>query len=243
MVKKLPEGLKSHQLCPGCGHGIILRLLDECFEELGVADNKIVALGVGCSCNANGILGGDDFQCAHGRTSAVATGMKLTRPNVCIVSYQGDGDAYVIGLNETLNAAYRNENITVITVNNSNFAMTGGQMSWTTLPQQKTTTSVYGRDCATTGAPIHVPEIIANNFDVAYVARAAVNDVKHITQAKKMLKEALTAQLNGEGYSMVEFLSACPTNWHMTPAQANKHVEEAMMPVYPVGVLKERKAQ
>ena len=239
---ELPANLKKHSLCPGCGHGIILRLIAETIEELGLQDKKILVLGVGCSCNANGILGGDDFQCAHGRASAVATGMKLylesQGKDVCIITYQGDGDAGVIGLAETLNAAYRNENITVFTINNSNFAMTGGQMSWTTLAGQKTTTSVNGRDCAYTGNPIHLPEMIASQFDVAYAARASVCDVKHITQAKKFIKKAIQNQMDKKGYSIVEFLSQCPTNWGMAPVDAAKYVAEKMTVEYPVGEFK-----
>lgn len=239
---ELPAKLKKHSLCPGCGHGIILRLIAETLEEMGLQDKKILVLGVGCSCNANGILGGDDFQCAHGRASVVATGMKLYLESqgkeTCIITYQGDGDAGVIGLAETLNAAYRNENITVFTINNSNFAMTGGQMSWTTLKGQKTTTSVHGRDCAITGNPIHLPEMIANQFDVAYAARAAVCDVKHINQAKKFIKKAIQAQMDKKGYSIVEFLSQCPTNWGMAPVAAAKYVAEQMMVEYPVGEFK-----
>lgn len=238
MVKHLPKRLKPHALCPGCGHGIVLRLVAEALEELGLQGNKCLVLGVGCSCNANGMLGGDDFQCAHGRAAAVATGMKRTRPDMCVVTYQGDGDAGVIGLAETLNAAYRNENITVITINNTNFGMTGGQMSWTTLEGQSTTTSVSGRDCATTGAPLHLPELIAGQFDVAYAARASVHDVRHINQAKKMILKALQMQMSGKGYSIVEFVCACPTNWHLSPLKCGKRIVEEILPVYPVGEFK-----
>lgn len=237
---ELPKKLKKHSLCPGCGHGIILRLIAEAIEELGIEDNKIVVLGVGCSCNANGIIGGDDFQCAHGRAAAVATAMKRYKPGTIVMTYQGDGDAGVIGLAETLNAAYRNENITVFTINNSNFAMTGGQMSWTTLPGQKTTTSVKGRNTDVTGNPIHLPELIASQFDVAYAARAAVYDVKHINQAKKCVLKALQNQIDGKGYSIVEFLSQCPTNWNMAPVDACKYIGETMTAEYPVGVFKEK---
>lgn len=142
-----------------------------------------------------------------------------------------------------LNAAYRNENITVITINNSNFGMTGGQMSWTTLPGQKTTTSQNGRDCNKTGNPLHLPELIASQFDVAYAARASVHDVKHINQAKKMVVNALEAQINGEGYSIVEFLSACPTNWGLSPIKANERLVKEMLPIYPVGEFKARAAK
>ncbi len=238
MLYKLPEKLKPHALCAGCGHGIVLRLIAEALEELGLNDNKVLVLGVGCSCNANGILGGDDYQCAHGRAAAVATGMKRTIPEMCVMTYQGDGDAGVIGLAETLNAAYRNENITVFTINNTNFGMTGGQMSWTTLPEQKTTTSVKGRNCDLTGAPMHLPELIASQFNVAYSARASVHDVKHINQAKKYIIKALKAQMGKEGYSMVEFLTGCPTNWHMSPLDANKRIEDVIIKEYPVGEFK-----
>ncbi|MCI8474024.1 MAG: 2-oxoglutarate oxidoreductase [Oscillospiraceae bacterium] len=242
-VKKLPEKLKANAFCPGCGHGTILRLIAEAVEELELNDNKCLVLGVGCSCNGNGMLGGDDFQCAHGRAAAVAVGMKRFRPGMCVFTYQGDGDAGVIGLAETLNAAYRNEKITVFVVNNTNFGMTGGQMSWTTLPGQKTTTSVRGRDCSVTGAPIHLPELIATQFDVAYAARASVHDVKHITQAKKMVLNALQAQMNEEGYSIVEFLSSCPTNWHLSPIDSNKFIAEQVLAAYPVGEFKSRKGK
>ena len=233
--KALPTILKPNAFCPGCGHGIILRLIAEAVEELGLANNKCMVLGVGCSCYGNGMLGGDDYQCAHGRAAAVAVGMKRFRPNMCVFTYQGDGDAGVIGLAETLNAAYRNENITVFIVNNTNFGMTGGQMSWTTLPGQKTTTSVRGRDCSITGSPIHLPELVASQFHVAYAARASVHDVKHINQAKKMILNALQAQVNGEGYSMVEFLSGCPTNWHLSPVDSNALIAERVLSEYPVG--------
>lgn len=234
-LKTLPEKLKSHHLCPGCGHGIVLRLIAEALDELGVSNNSCLVLGVGCSCNANGLLGGDYFQCAHGRAAAVASGMKRVRPGMCVLTYQGDGDAGVIGLSETLNAAYRNECISVFVINNANFGMTGGQMSWTSLPGQKTTTSVHGRDCGRTGPPIRLPELISSQFEVAYAARASVHDVKHIGQAKKMVLNALCAQLSGEGCSIVEFLSGCPTNWKMSPQEANERIGRDAIPVYPVG--------
>ena len=241
-VKKLPEGLKSHSLCPGCGHGLALRLIAEVCEEMGIQHNECLVIGVGCSCNANDMLAGDSFQCPHGRAAAVATGMKRTRPNMCVMTYQGDGDAGVIGLSETLNAAYRNEKITVFTINNTNFGMTGGQMSWTTLGNQVTTTTVHGRDCSLTGEAIHLPEIIANSFNVAYAARASLHEVKHITTAKNMVRNALQAQMNGEGYSIVEFLAACPTNWHLSPVESMKYIEDKILPVFPVGEFKKRQS-
>ena len=251
-IKKIPEGSDKSSFCAGCGHGIVSRLLNEVIEEEGYNYKVLLNCGVGCSCNLNGhqegeakaLIAGDIFQCAHGRASASATAMKRVHPDKLVVAYQGDGDGAVIGLAETLNAAYRNENITVIFINNTNFGMTGGQMSWTTLPGEKTATSEHGRNCDLNGKPIHLPEIISREFtDVAYVARGAVHNVKAINETKKMIKNAIEAQINGEGYSMVEVLSMCPTNWHMTPVQATARVENEVMKEYPVGVFKERKTE
>ena len=180
VVKKTPEKLGNHDLCPGCGHGIVLRLIEEVVEELHQENNQIVIAGVGCVCTATPAMHFDRFQAAHG---------------------QGDGDAYTIGIAESMNAAYRNENITQFVINNVNFGMTGGQMSWTTLPGQKTETSVNGRNCELTGMPFHFPEMVANSkgFHVAYAARGAVIDAKTINQTKRMIRNALEAQLNGEG--------------------------------------------
>jgi 2-oxoglutarate/2-oxoacid ferredoxin oxidoreductase subunit beta len=242
-LKKTPEKLLPAEFCPGCGHGIVCRLIMESIDELGLDKNHIIVTGVGCSCTASRSLYGDRFQAAHGRAAAVATGMKRYNPNLIVITYQGDGDSGVIGLAETLNAAYRNENITVFTINNTNFGMTGGQMSWTTMPGQKTTTSQSGRDCEITGHPIHLPEIISGQFDVAYVARASVHDVKHINQAKAMVKNAIEAQINGEGYSMVEFVSACPTNWGLTPLKSLERVETELIKEFPVGEFKKREKE
>jgi 2-oxoglutarate ferredoxin oxidoreductase subunit beta len=153
-----------------------------------------------------------------------------------------DGDALVIGLSETLNAAYRNENISSFVVNNANFGMTGGQMSWTTLVGEVTTTSVSGRDCATSGKPLHLPEMIAREFPVAYAARGAVYDVKSINETKRMMRNALEAQIAGEGYSLVEILSPCPTNWHMTPLKSLERVKGAMVGEYPLGEFAARRS-
>lgn len=241
---KCPVLLENpHEFCPGCGHGIVVRLLAECLEELGQDKNVLMSVGVGCSCLINSAMAVDTLQCAHGRAGASATGMKRVMPEKMVIAYQGDGDAYNIGIAETLNAAYRNEKITVITVNNSNFGMTGGQMSWTTLEGQKTATSIHGRNIQKTGAPIHVPEIIADQLDVAFVARGSVCDAKCIRQLKGYIRQALEAQLAGEGYSMVEVLSPCPTNWGMEPVLAMAHVRDTVESVYPLGILKERKKE
>lgn len=241
MIRKHPKLLPDpNAFCPGCGHGVVVRLIAEAIEELGYEEKVLIASGVGCSCILNNTLGVDILQCAHGRASASATGMKRVMPEQLVIAYQGDGDAYNIGIGETLNAAYRREKISLFVVNNGNFGMTGGQMSWTTLEGQKTATSIYGRDIEKTGAPIHVPEIIAAQFAPAFVARGAVYDAKHINQLKGYIKSALEAQINGEGYSMVEVLSPCPTNWGMDPVKAMERVRREMEPVYPLGILKDR---
>lgn len=245
ITKTKPAKTGYHNLCPGCGHGVIVRLIAEVFEELGV-EKEAVVLGVGCSCTATPAFGAmDRFQAAHGRGTATATAIKRCRPEITLFTYQGDGDAYVIGLSETVNAAYRNENFVAVVINNNNFGMTGGQMSWTTMPGQVTETSIHGRDCGYTGEPFHLPEIISEikGFHPAYVARGAVYDVKSINQTKKMLKNAFQAQLNNEGFSLVEILSPCPTNWHMTPLQCKEHIEDEIVKEYPLGELKVRKGE
>lgn len=179
-------------------------------------------------------------QSPHGRAAAVATGIRRAEPDKFVFTYQGDGDAYNIGIAETLNAAYRNENICVFTINNSNFGMTGGQMSWTTMPNQKTATSPNGRDCALTGAPIKVPEMIAHSFHPAYVARGAVTTPAEINKLKKYIKNAFEAQLNHEGYSMVEVMCSCPTNWGMDAVSAKQRLIDEVIPYYQLGEIKKR---
>ena len=242
MSRKVPAIIDNPMsFCPGCGHGIAIRLIAECLEELGQDNNIIFPLGVGCSSLLGGGLVTDRLHCPHGRASSVATGMKRVEPDVTIVAYQGDGDAYSIGIAETLNAAYRNEHITMISINNTNFGMTGGQMSWTTMPGQVTTTSPGGRDCGTTGNPIKFPELVASQFDVAYAARGSVTSPKNIIKLKKYIKNAIEAQVMGEGYSMVEVLSPCPTNWGMSALKAMEHIDKNIMPYYPLGEFKARK--
>ncbi|WP_376774569.1 thiamine pyrophosphate-dependent enzyme [Clostridium thailandense] len=241
-VRKIPAMIdKPMSFCPGCGHGIAIRLIAECLEELGQESNIILGIGVGCSSLLGGGLQIDRLHCLHGRAAAVATGMKRVSPEVMIVTYQGDGDAYSIGISESLNAAYRNENITVFTINNTNYGMTGGQMSWTTMPNQKTTTSPLGRDCLTTGNPIKFPEIVADQFNAAYVARGTVTTPANVNKLKSYVKNALEAQMNGEGYSIVEILSPCPTNWGMSPLDAMERINKELIPYYPIGELKKRR--
>ena len=240
--KKIPELVNApHVFCPGCGHGIANRVIAEVIEEVGYAQKTIMTLGVGCSCNMSDHWKCDVLQTAHGRGAACATGVKVARPDLLSIAYQGDGDAYVIGLSETLNAAYRNTPITVFVINNNNFAMTGGQMSWTTMPGQITATSPAGRDVAKTGFPIRVPEIIADFENIAYVARGSVHSVKEIHKLRRYIKNAVEAQLSGEGYSLVEILAPCPTNWGMDIEASINWMEKTVLPYYKLGELKNRR--
>lgn len=230
----------STHFCPGCGHGIVHRLVCEVIDEMGIEGDTIGVVPVGCSVMSYNYFGCDVIEAPHGRAPAVATGAKRTNPDKFVFSYQGDGDAYNIGLAETLNAAYRNENICVFTINNGNFGMTGGQMAWTTMPGQKTATSPKGRDCAMTGIPIKVPELIAYSFTPAYVARGAVTTPAEINRLKGYIKNAIEAQLNGEGYSMVEVMCSCPTNWNLNPIDAKQRLADEVIPYYSLGEIKKR---
>lgn len=227
----------DHKFCPGCGHGIANRLVAEVLEEMGEDKGAICAVAVGCSSLMPDTYGVDIVQSQHGRASAVAVGIKRCRPENMVFSYQGDGDALAIGFSETMYAAIRNENITVILINNNNFGMTGGQMSPTTLENQRTTTSPYGRDVSLTGKPLDVMKLMST-LDVAYLARGTMTDIKEITKTKKYIRKAFEAQRNKSGYSLVEILSPCPTNWGMTPLNACKHINQAVQTVYPLGEFK-----
>lgn len=244
VTKKVPEMLiLPHSFCAGCGHGIVNRLMAEVLEEVQYERKTVITLGVGCCCNMNDRYECDFIQTAHGRAAATATGVKVAKPDLLSISYQGDGDAYVIGIAETLNAAYRNTPITVFIVNNNNFAMTGGQMSWETMPGQITATSPAGRDPKLTGYPILVPEIISGFKEVGYVARGSVHNAQEINNLRKYIKNAIEAQINGEGYSLVEILAPCPTNWHMSVEQSIAWMEKEVVPYFKLGELRERKAK
>lgn len=242
--RRVPELIdRPMSFCPGCGHGIVIRLIAECLEELEQDKNVIYGIGVGCSSLLGGGLEADRLHCPHGRVGAVATAMKRVNKNNIVLAYQGDGDAYSIGLAETMSAAYRNENITVIIINNTNYGMTGGQMSNTTMPGQKTATSVSGRNCDVTGFPLKFPEIVATQFNAAYVARGSISKPAHIYKLKSYIKNAIEAQMNGEGYSVVEVLSSCPTNWGMSATGAMDRIEEELIPYFPLGELKTREVK
>ena len=225
--------------CPGCTHGIIHRLVAEAIDELGIQGKTIGIAPVGCAVFAYNYFNVDMMEAAHGRAPAVATGCKRVNSKNIVFTYQGDGDLASIGAAEITHAATRGENITVIFVNNAIYGMTGGQMAPTTLPGQVTTTSPYGRDPALCGYPIRVSEMLATLDGPAYIARCSVHDVKHIMDAKKCIKKAFETQIAGKGFSMVEVLSSCPTNWGMTPREALNWLEANMIPQYPLGVKKE----
>ncbi len=225
--------------CPGCTHGIAHRLVAEVLDELGVCDNTIGVAPVGCAVFAYNYFECDMIEAAHGRAPAVATGVKRVHPNAVVFTYQGDGDLASIGTAETVHAATRGENITVIFINNTNYGMTGGQMAPTTLPGQVTTTTPYGRDIKANGHPIRVCEMLATLSGTAYAERVALNNVKNVMAAKRAIKKAFEYQIAGKGFSIVELLSTCPTNWGLAPTDAMKWLEDNMLPYYPLGVYKD----
>ena len=241
VVFEKTKGLTDAPLhyCPGCTHGIIHRLVAEVLEELGVLGNAIGVAPVGCSVFAYNYFNCDMVQAAHGRAPAVATGLKRSDANNIVFTYQGDGDLAAIGTAETVHAAARRENITVIFVNNAIYGMTGGQMAPTTLPGQVTQTSPYGRDVTTVGYPVKVCEMLSNVDGAVYLERVAVNNVKNVKKAKAAIKKAFQNQIEGKGFSLVEVLSTCPTNWGKTPEDALCWLEENMIPYYPLGVYKD----
>ncbi len=245
VVFQKPKALTDAPLhyCPGCTHGIIHRLVAEAIDALGVEGKAIGVAPVGCSVMAYDYFSCDMVEAAHGRAPAVATGLKRAFPENVIFTYQGDGDLASIGMAETVHAAARNENITVIFVNNAIYGMTGGQMAPTSLPGQVTQTSPYGRDVTTAGYPIKVSEMLATLEGPAYIERVAVNNVKNVKAAGKAILKAFKNQVEGKGFSLIEVVSTCPTNWGMTPNDALKWVDENMLPYYPLGVYKDKSAE
>ena len=230
--------------CPGCTHGIVHRLVAEVIDELGIEGKTIGIAPVGCSVFAYNYFNCDMIEAAHGRAPAVATGVKRSDPeNHIVFTYQGDGDLASIGMAETVHAAARNENITIIFINNAIYGMTGGQMAPTSLPGQVTQTSPYGRDTKHCGFPIKVCEMLSELEGPEYLERVTVSNVKNIRNAKKAIKKAFQNQIDGKGFSLVEVVSTCPTNWGMTPQNALKWLEENMLPYYPLGVYKDRSAK
>ena len=235
-----PQSLKDVQthFCPGCHHGTVHRLVAEALDHFGVQGRTIGVASVGCSVFLYGYFDIDVVEAPHGRAPAVATGVKRARPGNIVFTYQGDGDLAAIGTAEIIHAANRGEDITVIFVNNTTYGMTGGQMAPTTLVGQKTSTSPYGRDKKKDGSPIKMAELLAQLGGVAYSARVAVDSPKHLVEAKKVIKRAFQYQVEGKGFSFVEVLSSCPTNWGVSALAANARIAEEMIPYFPLGVFK-----
>ena len=236
-----PKALKKavFHYCPGCGHSIIHRLIAELVEEMDIQDNVIGIPPPGCSVFAYNYLDVDMLESAHGRGAAVATGIKRANPDVLVFTYQGDGDLAAIGTAETIHAANRGEKITAIFINNAVYGMTGGQMAPTTLLNMKTTTSPFGRDEKIEGTPIKISEMLALVKGAVYIERTAVTSPAGIRKTKKALRKAFQAQIDNLGYSLVEILSPCPTNWKMGVLDSWKWVDEVMVKEFPLGVIKD----
>ncbi len=234
------SGLKDvTHYCPGCGHGVLHKLIAEALDDFGVRDHTVLISPVGCSVFAYYYFKVGNIQCAHGRAPAVATGIKRVLPHSVVISYQGDGDLAAIGGNNILQAANRGENITVFFVNNAIYGMTGGQMAPTTLVGQKTTTTPYGRSSTNEGMPMRISELIAQLDEPVYVERVAISDARHIMKTRAAVRKALKNQIENKGFSLVEVLSTCPSGWKMTPVQAIEWMEENMFKNFPLGVFKD----
>jgi 2-oxoglutarate ferredoxin oxidoreductase subunit beta len=236
IVYQRPEALTATptHYCPGCTHGVAHRLVAEVLDDMDLRERTIGVAPVGCSVFAYNYFDCDFLEAPHGRAPAMATGVKRVLPDRVVFTYQGDGDLASIGMSEIMHVAARGENITVIFINNAIYGMTGGQMAPTTLPGQKTTSSPTGRDVELTGMPLHMAEVLSTLDGSGYVVRRSLHDPKNIRMAKKAIRLAFEAQQRGLGFSMVELLSTCPTNWGLSPLDALRWLEERMLPVYPV---------
>ncbi len=241
LFKKKPEMLTDvpFHYCPGCTHGIAHRLVAEVIDELNIKDHLVGIAPVGCAVFAYDYFNCDMQEAAHGRAPAVATGIKRSDPNNIVFAYQGDGDLASIGMAEIVHAAARSENITVIFINNAIYGMTGGQMAPTTMLGQKASTCQKGRTVAANGYPIHVSEMLSQLQGPAYIERCALTDVPHINKAKAAIKHAFRNQIDGKGFSLVELISTCPSNWKMSPLESIEYAKNEMMKIYPLGVYKD----
>lgn len=229
--------------CPGCTHGIIHRLIAEVIDEMGIEGEAVGIAPVGCAVMAYDYFNCDMIEAPHGRAPAVATGVKRALPDRYVFTYQGDGDLAAIGMGETVHAAARGENITVIFVNNAIYGMTGGQMAPTSLPDQVTQTTPYGRDVKISGNPIKTVEMLSSLDGVALAQRVAVNSIPHIREAKNAIRRGFENQRDKLGFSIIEVLSSCPTNWGIPPIEALKKIDEVMIPFYPLGIYKDVTAE
>ena len=230
---------KKTHYCPGCGHGIAHRIVAEVIDELGIQGKTIATAPVGCAVLLYDYFNCDVIECAHGRSPAAATAIKRCQPDKIVFTYQGDGDLASIGMAETIHAANRGENITVIFINNAIYGMTGGQMAPTTLMGQRTTTSPDGRGQLGEGGPINVCDLLSTLDGVKYLERVSVTSAKDVRKAKKAIKKAFQNQIDGVGYSLVEVLSMCPTDWKLSPKKAVEFVENQMKEIFPLGVFKD----
>ncbi len=237
IVYQRPEALDPRvtHYCPGCTHGVAHRLVAEVLDEMGVTENTIGVASVGCSVFAYNYFNIDFVEAAHGRAPAMATGIKRVYPDRMVFTYQGDGDLASIGMGEIVGAASRGEGLTVIFINNANYGMTGGQMAPTTLPGQITTSSPTGRDTKRQGFPIQTAELLSTLEGSSYVVRRSLHSSREIRRAKKAIRTAFEVQKNGLGFSLVELLSTCPTNWKMSADEARTWIEDVMIDFYPLG--------
>lgn len=241
VIFKRPEALTDvvTHYCPGCTHGIIHRLIAEILVELGVREKTVGVAPVGCSVLAYNYFNTDFLESPHGRAPALATGFKRLRPDMIVFTYQGDGDLASIGMGEIVHAANRGEKFTTIFVNNAIYGMTGGQMAPTTLPNQITSTCPAGRDTSTTGMPIRMCELLATLATPSYLERVSVHNPEHIIQTKKAIRRAFQFQIEKRGFSLIEVLSTCPTNWGKTPGESTEWLEANMQPYFPLGLYKD----
>lgn len=230
---------KPFTYCPGCTHGIIHRLVAEVLEELGIIDQTILIASVGCSVMAYDFFACDAIQAPHGRAPAVATGAKRCQSDKIVFTYQGDGDLASIGMAEIVHAAHRGENLTVIFVNNAIYGMTGGQMAPTTLLEQKTTTSPFGRNANGMGSPLQMCELLSTIPSTYYIERCSVHNPAHVSKTKIAIKKAFENQMEHKGFSLIEVLSTCNIGWGVTPLQALDYIKDHMIPYYPLKVFKE----
>ena len=241
-VFKIPDSFRpnaKYSFCPGCDHGVAVRLVAEVLDELGLKEKAIFVASIGCSVTVYDFLNVDSLEAPHGRALAEATGIKRAQPDKFVFTYQGDGDFASIGLAESLHAALRGEKITAICINNTTYGMTGGQLGPTTILGQVTTTSPTGRNLEYYGYPIKIAEHVALCDGTAYSARVALDTVSNIRKAKQAIKKAFEAQIYGLGFGFVEILSTCPTNWKMSPEKAHDRVRNEMMPIFKLGVYKD----
>ena len=237
-----PRSLKPNafRYCPGCGHSLVHRLIAECIDSLGIREQVVGIAPVGCAVFAYDYFDFDILEAAHGRGPAAATALKRVMPDKIIFSYQGDGDLAAIGISEIIHAANRGENFSVFFVNNATYGMTGGQMAPTTITGQRTTTTPKGRDVLTTGYPLRVSELLSSIEGVSYIKRVAVDSYKNLLTARKAIEKTFRYQIDGKGFSLVEILSPCPTDWGMSPKAAADWVRTTLSHTYPLGLIKDK---